>query len=121
MLISLCLETDEKYSDKQIIIDIPEAWLIPEKNHSARNIYPTTFSIDYWFDKIDVSDNLLTWVSISSKWLEIWALRKGHKGSLLFYCALASVRITGLPDMAIYLQLIIKITQSDSSGFQSKG
>ncbi len=55
MLISLCLET-EKYSDK-IIIDIPEAWLIPEKNHSARNIYPTIFSIDYWFDKIDVKDN----------------------------------------------------------------
>ena len=57
MLISLCLETDEKYSDK-IITDIPEAWLIPEKNHSARNIYPTIiFSIDYWFDKIDVKDN----------------------------------------------------------------
>ncbi len=43
MLISLCLETDKIYSDKQIITDIPETWLIPEKNHSARNIYPTIF------------------------------------------------------------------------------
>ncbi len=57
MLISLCLETDKKYSDKQMIIDIPEAWLIPEKNHSARYIYPTIFFIDCWFDKIDVKDN----------------------------------------------------------------
>ena len=32
----------------------------------------------------------------------------------------SSVRITGLLDMAIYLQLIIKITRSDGSGFQSK-
>ena len=40
-----------------MITDIPESWLIPEKNHSARNIYPTIFSIDYWFDKIDVKDN----------------------------------------------------------------
>ena len=42
-----------------MITDIPETWLIPEKNHSARNIYPTIFSIDCWFDKIDVSDKFV--------------------------------------------------------------
>ncbi len=51
-------KTDKKYSDKQIVTDIPETWLIPEKNHSARNIYPTIFFYHcYWFDKIDVKDN----------------------------------------------------------------
>ena len=58
MLISLCLETDEKYSDK-IITDIPESWLIPEKNHSARNIYPTIFQLIADLIKIDVSDNFV--------------------------------------------------------------
>jgi len=56
--------------------------------------------------KIDVSDNF---VNLSE-----------HFQANVWNCALASVRITGLPDMAICLQLIVKITQSDSSGFQSK-
>ena len=87
MLISLCLET-KKYSDK-IITDIPESWLIPEKNHSARNIYPTIFSIDCWFDKIDVKDKLLTWVLFQANDWRFELREKEKKGSLLFYCALA--------------------------------
>jgi len=48
------------------------------------------------------------------------SFEKKTQGSVLYYCAPASVRITGLLDMAIYLQLIVKITQSNGSGFQSK-
>jgi hypothetical protein len=46
--------------------------------------------------------------------------KKTQREFCCYYCAPASVRITGLPDMAIYLQLIVKITQSNGSGFQSK-
>jgi len=48
------------------------------------------------------------------------SFEKKTQGSVLYYCALASVRITGLLDIAIYLHLIVKITQSNGSGFQSK-
>ena len=103
-----------------MITDIPESWLIPEKNHSARNIYPTIFSIDYWFDKIDVSDNF---VNLSEHFMQMTgdlSFEKRTQRELAVLLCFGSVRITGLQDMAIYLQLIIKITQSDSSGFQSK-
>ncbi len=47
-------------------------------------------------------------------------MRKGQKRELAVLLCFGSVCITGLPDIAIYLQLIIKITRSDSSGFQSR-
>ena len=46
--------------------------------------------------------------------------KRTKKGACLVLLCSSSVRITGLLDMAIYLQLIIKITRSDRSGFQSK-
>jgi len=71
--------------------------------------------------KIDVSDNF---VNLSEHFKQMTGdlsfEKRTQREFCCYYCALASVRITGLPDMAIYLQLIIKITQSDSSGFQSK-
>jgi len=48
------------------------------------------------------------------------SFEKRTKRELAVLLCFGSVRITGLPDMAIYLQLIIKITRSDRSGFQSK-
>jgi len=47
------------------------------------------------------------------------SFEKRTQRELAVLLCFSSVRITGLLDMAIYLQLIIKITQSDSSGFQS--
>ncbi len=46
--------------------------------------------------------------------------KRTHMGACLVLLCSSSVRITGLLDMAINLQLIIKITRSFGSGFQSK-
>jgi len=59
MLISLCLETDKKYSDKQMITDI-HSWSLThswEKSQCKKYLSYYFFIIDYWFDKIDVKDN----------------------------------------------------------------
>ena len=71
--------------------------------------------------KIDVSDNF---VNLSEHFMQMTgdlSFEKRTQREFAVLLCFSSVRITGLLDMAIYLQLIIKITQSDSSGFQSKG
>ena len=78
------------------------------------------FTIDYWFDKIDVSDNFVNLSEHSMQMTGDLSFEKRTQREFAVLLCFSSVRITGLLDMAIYLQLIIKITQSDSSGFQSK-
>ena len=46
--------------------------------------------------------------------------KRTKMGACFVLLCSSSVCITSLLDMAIYLQLIIKITRSDGSGFQSK-
>ncbi len=88
MLISLCLETDKKYSDK-LITDIHSWSLTQSWEKSQCKKYLSYYFLFLIADLIKLMYQIIVNSSvISSKWLEIWVLRKGQKGSLLCFTML---------------------------------
>ena len=122
MLISLCLETDKKYSDKQMITDIHSWSLTHSWEKSQCKKYLSYYFLLLIADLIRLMLKIIVNLSvISSKWLEIWVLRKGQKRELaLFYYAPGSFCKPASWTWQLTCNWLWKITRSFGSGFQKQ-